>query len=201
MRGATLALLALLGCARAPEPVRIDAGTAQQAFTPRLAVQEHGGLYCQWVEFHADSIGAAGCFWDERTGMYSTPELFDFMNRRWVQCIPELERFYFANRGSATMVAHSCIQESYMLFRDSTGKREAAWLTAPSVLTYPIPVDSLFLVFFESPLSHGLITVWLDRGGREQSRDTFAIQSPEFAAADGNGVTFVRADDHEFHTR
>ncbi len=194
-----LTILLLIGCARAPEAVRLDAGLAEQIFSPRLAWQESGELYCQWVEFHTDSIGGAGTTWDEKLKTFSRPESFDFMNRRWVQCIPELDRFRFANHGTATLVAHSCIQESFIVFRDSTGKREAAWLAAPAVMTYPIEADTLFLILYESPLERGLISVWLERAGRELSRDTLEIPSPDFAAAGANGVTMVKSSERAFH--
>ncbi|MCB9357433.1 MAG: hypothetical protein H6505_02580 [Calditrichaeota bacterium] len=191
-------LLILLGCSRVPETVRIDTGRAEQIFTPRLSKQESGELNCQWVEFHTDSIGGADCAWNSATGTFDKPESYDFIDRRWVQCIPQLDRFHFANHGTATLVAHSCIQEAFIVFRDSTDKREAAWLAAPAVLTYPIPVDSLFLILYESPLDFGLICVWLDRGARELSRDTLDLPSPEFATASAGGVMMVKAEEDRF---
>lgn len=191
-------LLFALGCSRAPVSVRVDGGTAEQVFVPRLSIQETGELYCQWVEFHRDSIGGAGCAWDLPTRKFGTPEGFDFFNRRYVQCIPELERFTFSNHHTATFVAHSCIQECYMLARDEDGERESAWATAPAVLSYPVQVDSLFLLLYESSTQKGLITVWMDRQGRERSRDTLAIGSPDFAAAGGGGAVLVKAEENYF---
>ncbi|MBK6765291.1 MAG: hypothetical protein IPG71_02940 [bacterium] len=191
-------LAVLAGCARAPIPVKLSAELAEQVFSPKLSLQENGAVNCQWVEFHKDSIGGAGCMWNPGTRSFGAAESYDFLDRRWVQCIPQLDRFRFANQGTATLVAHSCIQESFIVFRDSTGKREAAWLAAPAVLTYPVAVDSLFLILFESPLDHGLICVWLDRGGREISRDTLDLPSPDFAAPSAGGVTLVKAENNRF---
>jgi hypothetical protein len=194
-----LLLVFAVGCSRTPDSERVDSGLAEQVFSPVISVQEGGELYCQWTEFHHDSIGGAGRMWNPDSFAFEKPVLYEFINRRWVQCIPELHRYYFANHHTATFVAHSCIQESFVLMRDEHGEREGAWVTAPAVMTYPVEVDSLFAVFFESPVQHGLITVWMDRLGREQSRDTLDIKSPEFAAAGGTGVVFVRADDDSFH--
>ena len=192
-------LLLAVGCSRAPKSVRVDSGLAEQIFTPVISVQESGDLYCQWTEFHHDSIGGAGAMWIPDSLTFGKPDLYEFISRRWVQCIPDLRRFHFANHHTATFVAHSCIQESYILSRDEEGDREGAWVTAPAVLSYPVEVDSLFAIFYESPLQHGLITVWMDRLGRELSRDTLSIASPDFAAAGGAGVVFVKADDDSFH--
>ncbi len=186
------------GCSRELIPERIDSGMAEQVFTPRISKQESGEYYCQWTEFLRDSIGGAGRNWDAKSHKLGDLQTYDYINRRYVQCIPELQRFQFADQSTATIVAHSCIQESFFVVRDSTGKRKAAWLTAPAVLTYPVTVDSLFMIFYESSTQKGLISVWVDRGGRELSRDTLDLQSPDFAAANSEGVTFVKAGEDAF---
>lgn len=86
-----------------------------------------------------------------------------------------------------------------MLFRDSTGKREAAWLAAPAIQSYPIKVDSLYFILHGSSTEFGLIAIWLDKLGRELSRDTLDLPNPDYAEAASDGVTLVKADDREFH--
>lgn len=196
--GLLVALMALVGCSRELVPERIDSGFAEQVYSPRVSLQESGENFCQWTEFLPDSIGGAGRNWDAVNHKLGELKSYDFINRRYVQCIPELQRFQFADKSTATIVAHSCIQESFFVVRDSTGKRTAAWLTAPAVLTYPVIVDSLFMIFYESSTRKGLISVWVDRGGRELSRDTLDLPSPDYAAANSEGVTFVKAGDDAF---
>lgn len=177
---------------------RIDSGGAEQIFTPRFVLQDDGSLNCQWVEFYHDSIGGAGADLDNETQTFDSAKSYAFIDRKYVQCIPELERWTLAKNSTATFVAHSCIQESFMYFLDSTGKRESAWLAAPAVQSYPTKVDSLFLIIHGSSTEFGLITVWIDRLCRELSRDTLDIPNPDYVGVTGNGVTLVKETDNEF---
>ncbi len=197
----TLAIIGLLlavGCSRGPVMSRIDSGGAEQVFTPRFVMQDDGSLNCQWVEFYHDSIGGAGANFNNQTQKFDSAKSYAFIDRKYVQCIPELERWTLAKNSTATFVAHSCIQECFMYFLDSTDKREAAWLAAPAVQTYPIKVDSIYLIVHSSSTEFGLITVWIDRLCHELSRDTLDIPNPDYVGVTGNGVTLVKAIDDEF---
>lgn len=193
-----IGLLTAIGCASKPEMGRLDNGMAEQIFTPRFVLEEDSTLNCQWVEFHRDSIGGAGADLNKQTLTFDSALSYAFIDRRYVQCIPELQRWRLDKNSTATFVAHSCIQECFMYFLDSTGKREAAWLAAPAVQTYPLKVDSLYLILHSSSTDYGLITLWVDRLGRELSRDTLDIPNPDFAGVTGGGVTLVKAFDNEF---
>lgn len=194
-----VALTFALGCSRTPTTARLDSGLAEQIFLPKISVQENGKLNCQWVEFHHDSICGAGTTWNITTNKFDSSETYASIERKYVVCVPELQRWQFASQSTATFVAHSCIQECFIVMMDSTNKREAAWLAAPATQAYPLQVDSLFLILHESSTKHGLITVWLDRLGRELSRDTLNIPNPDFATATAGGVTFVKAIENSFH--
>ncbi len=190
-------LLLLVGCSRSPQTGRLDTGSCEQVFLPRFIAQDDGSLNCQWVEFHRDSIGGAGATWNPAAQTFDSTRGYGFIERQYVVCVPELVRWTNREHGTATFVAHSCIQECFMVWQDSLGKREAAWLAAPAVQTYPLKVDSLFVVLHESSTEDGLIVVWMDRRGRELSRDTLALPGPDHAAAVGGGVTMVKGyDDH-----
>lgn len=195
-----VSLIAVLaGCSRAPVAVKLDSGVAEQTFAPKIELQASGELTCQWVEFHKDSIGGAGCVWNAEQRKFGAPRGYGFLQREYVVCIPELERWNLQNNKSATFVAHPCIQECFMLFwNETTNKREAAWLAAPAIQTRPVQVDTLFFVAHESPTEFGLITLWIDRGGRELSRDTLDLPSPEYVGATNAGVTLVDQRDSTF---
>ncbi len=188
-----------LGCSRAPVPVKLSTALAEQVFAPKIGMQEDSSLTCQWVEFHHDSIGGVGCKWNAETQQFAPAKGYGFMNREYVVCIPELERWNLPNNKTATFVAHPCIQESFMLFwNETTGKREAAWLVAPAIQALPLKVDSIFFVVHESPTKFGLITLWIDRLGRELSRDTLDLPAPEFIGATTGGVSLVDLRDSTF---
>lgn len=189
----------LAGCTAGPQTARLDGGLSEQIFSPKFVVNDDSTLNCQWIEFHRDSVGGAGVNWNPARGRFDTVLSYDFIQRRYVQCIPELMRWTDRRHSTATFVAHSCIQESFMVFRDSTGKREAAWLAAPAIQTYPLKVDSVYLIVHGSSTEYGLITIWLDNSGRELSRDTLDLPVPDFAAAAGDGATLVKREDDAFH--
>lgn len=192
-------MLIPLGCSRAPVAVKLSTGLAEQVFAPKLGVQEDGSLTCQWVEFHHDSIGGVGSKWNAETKQFDPAKGYGFMNREYVVCIPELERWNLMNNRTATFVAHPCIQESFMLFwNETTGKREAAWLVAPAIQALPLKVDSIFFVAHESSTALGLITLWIDRLGRELSRDTLNLPGPEYIGATTGGVSLVDLRDSTF---
>jgi len=193
-----LIFILFVGCSRAPLTGQLDNGGCEQVFLPWMIVQDDGVLNCQWVEFYRDSIGGAGANWNSAAQKFDSARGYGFIERQYVVCVPELVRWTTADRSTATFIAHSCIQECFMVWQDSVGKREAAWLAAPAIQTRPLKVDSIYVVVHESSTVDGLMVIWIDRHGRELSRDTLAVPGPDFVAATGGGISLVRADEDSF---